>query len=145
MLQLEIDKRNEFEFQVDITGDDSKTAPIVEFKIVAPNVTLAYPTKKVNGLYEVAIDPLTGVLEPGKYTCEICVYLGDRFFVPMHESLELKPKIVPVVSHFTMNKVEAETPQIRVEAVTKKEPPITETVEVVRKKIQLKKKAVVTK
>lgn len=142
MLQIEIDKRNEFQFQVDITGDDSKVSPIVEFKIVSQNVTLAYPTKKINGLYEVAIDPLSGVLEPGKYTCEICVYLGDRFFVPMHESLELKPKIVPVVSQFTMNKVEAEAPTVKVESVTKKEQALTE---VVRKKITLKKKDVVTK
>jgi hypothetical protein len=146
MVQLEIDKKNEFEFQVEITGDPSKSTPKVEFKIVSPDLTLAFPTKHNNGLYEVSIPELTGILQPGKYVCEICVYLGDRYFVPMTESLELKPKIVPVVSSFKMNSVETEPPEVKVEAVIKKntEQAIQEASAAV-KKISFKRKNIVTK
>jgi len=146
MVQLEIDKKNEFEFQVEITGDSSKSTPKVEFKIVSPDLTLAFPTKHNKGLYEVSIPELTGILQPGKYVCEICVYLGDRYFVPMTESLELMPKLVPVVSGFKMNSVETEPPAVKVEAVVKKDTEnlIKETVSEI-KKITLKRKNIVTK
>ncbi len=65
----------------------------------------------------------------------------------MTESLELKPKVVPVVSSFKMNNVETEPPLVKVEAVVHKktEDTINETVAALKGKVTFKRKNVVAK
>jgi len=137
MLTFDIDKKNEFQFNMEITGDESGKTPIVEFRVKSSKVSLSFPAVKTGHLYEVAIDPLDGILTPGDYVCEVCVFLGDRYFVPVQEKMQLKPKLVPVVGEFKIN--EETPPEIKVESFQMKATPINEA-----KKITFKRKNVVS-
>lgn len=145
MIDLDIDKMNQLQFQVDIAGDNSKTVPKIEFKVVSEGLTLSFPATLNGSNYEVSIPPLSAMLAPGSYLAEIAVVLGDRYFVPLSESLVLNPKVQPVVKKVAVKKEETR-PTITIEAVnipaeTKMEPLVE--VAMVKPPVIFKRKAIV--
>lgn len=135
MFAFELDTQNQIQFEMDISGHVN-SPPKVEFRIVSEVMSLSFPAKQIGSLYEVTIEPLEKIIPAGSYTCEICVYMGDRFFVPVQETVEFVEKVVPVVKNFTVNKVSAPAPMITVESVVEKEPTIRPKVVFRKKEIQ---------
>lgn len=120
MLTLDLNEGSKFQFQLEITGDnDTGAKPIVEFKIVTPELSLSFPTKFTGSVFEVAIPKLANIVPSGKYSCELCVIMGDRYFVPLTEQVELKQPTQAVVSNFTpVNQPTEAVPTVKVTKVT---------------------------
>ncbi len=116
MIDLEIDKQNQLQFQVDIAGDNSKNEPRIDFRIVSEGLSLSFPAVRNGNNHEVTIPMLEGLLKPGTYKAEISVILGDRYFVPLTEEVVLNPKIEPKVNAVAVKGIDVR-PKITVEAV----------------------------
>lgn len=117
-----LDEENKFQFKMEIFGSsDSGSAPIVEFKIKLDRSSISVPAVLTeNGMYEVCIPPLSNIAKPGKYESQVSVIIGDRYFVPVTESVEIKEPVKPVISSITSQKVVNE-PKVSFEFVSKPE------------------------
>lgn len=128
MLSFELDKSNKFQFSMEIFGDnDTGASPIVEFKIKTGTTAFSFPaTLLENSVYEVNVPALGQMLKPGSYTTEVVVILGDRYFVPLTENIEVRTPIKPVVSNFRANNAAVAAPKVNVEFVRAPSPPMKE-------------------
>jgi hypothetical protein len=123
MLSFELDKSNKFQFSMEIFGEnDTGAAPIVEFKIKTDSAAFSFPAIPVeNSVYEVSVPALGSMIKPGTYITEVVVILGDRYFVPLSENVEVKAPLKPVISNFKANNAPAAAPKVSVEFVKKEE------------------------
>jgi hypothetical protein len=121
MFAFELDTQNNIQFEMDITGHVD-SPPKVEFRIISEAMNVSFPAKQTGSIYEVTIEPLEKIIPAGLYTCEICVYMGNRFFVPIQETVEFVEKVVPKIKNFTVNKISAQPPTITIESVVEKAP-----------------------
>ena len=122
MLTFNLNESHKFQFNMEIFGDnDTGAEPIVEFKIKSDNGSFSFPAKSLsNGVFEVSVPPLEKMLGSGSYDTEVVVILGDRYFVPLTEQLELRFPVKPIISNFKVNSDSVEAPKITVEMMKPK-------------------------
>jgi len=116
-------KRNEpcsFEFEMQITGD-AVGEPEVFFDLKAtPGLTLCFKAVHAgNGVYSVSLPVLERHVDAGTYPCEICVTIGDHFYVPLVEECTIKDAPKPVVNNLKMTSV-VKSPVVSVAAIQQK-------------------------
>lgn len=99
MIELEIDKESTFALEMKIDGDVSASAPpVMRFSIVTEDFTFSIPANRVdNGIYEVSCPKLKGILKPGEYQAQVEVFIEDKHFIPMSDTVVIKEEVKPVV------------------------------------------------
>lgn len=99
MIELETDKESTFTLEMKIDGDAGGSTPKMRFSIVSEDFTFSIPAERVeNGIYEIHCPKLKGILVPGEYEVMVEVFIDDKHFVPMTDTIRLKEEVKPVVT-----------------------------------------------
>lgn len=99
LIEIENDKETSFVLEMKIDGDAVGATPSMRFSIVSENFTLSIPAELVeNGVYEIRCPRLKGILPPGEYTVNAEVFIDDKHFVPLSDTIRLKEAVKPVVT-----------------------------------------------
>lgn len=102
MIELEHDKETSFTLEMKIDGDAGGDTPKMRFSIVSENFTFSIPAERVeNGVYEVHCPKLKGILPPGDYAVNVEVFIDDKHFIPMSDTIRLKETVKPTVTMST--------------------------------------------
>ena len=126
LIELDADKQTKFVLEMEIEGDvTSSEKPEMRFCLELHDFVLSMKaTKLSNGVYEIVCPALKGLAESGTYNASVEVYIGDKRFVPLTDTVKVKHDIKPVVK-MTEAKVEQPTVSVRVGQAS---PVITEAV-----------------
>jgi len=139
IVELDLDKETVFVLEMQIEGDSSSSESAeMRFCIEFDNYILALKAKKVeDGIYEITCPKLKGLTTTGTFNASVEVYIGDKRFVPLSESVNVKQDIKPVVK---ISESKAASPTISIKSQTKtetvvepKKPSITKTDTIVKK------------
>jgi len=99
MKKIDLDKETSFDLEMEIHGDvPSGTKSNVHFTILSENMNISFTGKKIeNGVYRVTIPPLKNILEAGLYNFQVNVIVGEKYFSPIQESVQLIEEIKPII------------------------------------------------
>lgn len=97
---INIDEVSSFSIELEINGDvDAMDKPIVRFNIINENYRLVFDAERIdNGIFEVTIPELKNVIKAGNYKCEFDVFLGNKHFVPVKDTIKLTESVAPTVT-----------------------------------------------
>lgn len=132
-MEIEIDKESSFTLEMKIDGEvSSKEPPKMRFSIVHEGITFSLNAKRVdNGVYEINVPKLKGILEAGEYEANVEVFIDGKHFVPLKETVKLKQEMKPTVKISESAKPAKADTEITVEKIEIKKPVIKKTDEVV--------------
>jgi hypothetical protein len=99
LIEIEDHKETSFILEMKIDGDAVGATPTMRFSIVSENFSLCIPAELVeNGVYEIRCPRLKGILPPGEYSVNAEVFIDDRHFVPLTDTIRIKEEVKPVVT-----------------------------------------------
>jgi hypothetical protein len=130
MIELDADKQTTFTLEMEIEGEvGSSEKPEMRFCLELHDYTLSMKAVRIgNGVYEITCPKLKGLAENGTYNASVEVYIGDKRFVPLTETVKVKQELKPVVK---MTEAKVDKPaavSVKVASVTEtKRPPSTIT------------------
>lgn len=132
-MEIEIDKESSFTLEMKIDGEvNSKEPPKMRFSIVSEGVTLSLNAKRVdNGVYEINVPKLKGMLEAGEYEANVEVFIDGKHFVPLKETVRLKQEVKPTVKISEAVKTTKTEPEITIESIQVRKPVLKKTEEIV--------------
>jgi len=133
IVELDLDHETVFMLEMEIEGDTSSRGKSeMRFCVEFDNYTLTLKAKKVeDGVYEIKCPKLKGLAEVGTYTANVEVFIDNKRFIPLTETVTVKQEIKPTVK---LAESKTQEPTIKVKAATKTDTPlITKTEEIVRK------------
>lgn len=132
-MEIEIDKESSFTLEMKIDGEvSSKEPPKMRFSIVHEGITFSLNAKRVdNGVYEINVPKLKGILEAGEYEANVEVFIDGKHFVPLKETVKLKQEMKPTVKIAESAKPAKAESEITVQKIEIKKPVIKKTDEVV--------------
>ncbi len=133
IVELDLDKETVFMLEMEIEGSTDEK-PEMRFCVEFNNYTLALKAKKVeHGVYEITCPKLKGITEVGSYTANVEVYIGDKRFVPLTETVTVKQDIKPVVK-ISESKAPPAAPTINIKPASKEtKAAITKTQETIQR------------
>ncbi len=127
IVELDLDKDTTFVLEMEIEGDINDK-PEMRFCIEFDNYTLNLKGTKLDGnFYEITCPKLKGLTETGTYAANVEVYIGDKRFIPLTETVRVKQDIKPVVK-LSEHKAAPAAPSITVKAATREISKTTETI-----------------
>lgn len=116
IVELNLDKETTFMLEMEIEGDTGEQAEM-RFCLEFDAYTMALKAKKVgNGMYEITCPKLKGIVEAGSYGANVEVYIGDKRFVPLQETVLVKQEIKPVVK-LSENKAPPSQPSVSIKSI----------------------------
>lgn len=132
-MEIEIDKESSFTLEMKIDGEvSSAEPPKMRFSIVHEGITLSLNAKRVdNGVYEINVPKLKGILEAGEYEANVEVFIDGKHFIPLKETVKLKQEMKPTVKISESTTPAKADTEITVEKIEIKKPVIKKTDEVV--------------
>lgn len=99
LIEIETDKQTSFILEMKIDGDAVGAVPRMQFSIVSEDFTLSIPAALIeNGVYEITCPKLKGILPPGEYEVKAEVFIEDKHFVPLSDTIRLKEAVQPIVT-----------------------------------------------
>jgi hypothetical protein len=135
-IEIELDKGGSIPLEMQIDGDASGT-PVMRFSIIAENFSVSVNAERIdNGVYEVNIPKLKGVLPAGQYKVVADVFIGDQYLpAVLEDKITLKgPPTASVKLAESVRKPTPKTPEVKV-SVTKVEekvgPVLTKTDQII--------------
>ncbi len=137
MIELDIDKESSFTLEMKIDGDvGTSRLPSMRFSIVSEDFTFSIPATRVeNGIYEVACPKLKGILKPGEYEVMVEVFIDEKHFVPMTDTIRIKEEVKPVVTMVDKKKpakvTEVSVAVTKIDATPLFENKLTKTTEII--------------
>lgn len=98
-MEIEIDKESSFTLEMKIDGEvSSAEPPKMRFSIIKENIIFSLNANRVdNGIYEITIPKLKGILEAGDYVANVEVFIDGKHFIPLTENIKLKQNLKPSV------------------------------------------------
>lgn len=98
-MEIELNKASKFTLEMKIDGEvASAQPPQMRFSIIGESMTVSINAKRIeNGIYEISIPVLEGVLGAGEYDANVEVFIDGKHFVPLKESIVLKQEPKPTV------------------------------------------------
>lgn len=132
IVELDLDKETVFVLEMEIEGDTSDK-PEMRFCVEFAQYTLALKAKRLSsGVYEITCPKLKGLTEAGSYTANVEVYIGDKRFVPLTETVKVKQDVKPVVK--IVESKQSDAPTINVKPATRDyKSEIVKTTETIKK------------
>ena len=97
IVELDLDKDTTFVLEMEIEGDINDK-PEMRFCIEFADFILTLKGKKVeDNFYEITCPKLKGLVETGSYTANVEVYIADKRYVPLTETVKIKQEVKPTV------------------------------------------------
>lgn len=134
MIELDIEKETSFTLEMQIDGDvSSSRKPEMRFSIVSEGFTFSVPARRVdNGVYEVTCPKLKGILKAGEYAVQVEVFIDDKHFVPMSDTIRLKEELKPTVKLAERHEPKPAEISVAIKhVVATKRPVLTKTEEII--------------
>lgn len=131
-MEIDIDKGSSFTLEMKIDGDvSSSDPPIMRFVIHCTDMALSFIADRVdNGVYEINIPKLAGIVDPGEYESDVEVIVDGKYFIPLKDKIRLRKDLQPVVKISDSGKPSHE---LSVSNITIKKPVIKKTDEIIRR------------
>lgn len=130
IVELDLDKETVFMLEMEIEGSTGEK-PEMRFCVEFDNYTMSLKAKKVSdGMYEITCPKLKGITEVGSYTANVEVYIGDKRFVPLTETVTVKQEVKPVVK---LAESKNTAPSITIKSSKECKPTIFKTTETIQK------------
>lgn len=133
IVELDLNQETVFILEMEIEGgDEARGKSEMRFCVEFDDYTLTLKAKKIeDGVYEIKCPKLKGLAEIGTYTANVEVFIDDKRFIPLTETVVVKQELKPVVKLVENKSVK---PIITVKSGIKPELPlITKTNEIIRK------------
>lgn len=98
-MDIEIDKASSFTLEMKIDGEvSSREPPVMRFSIVNKDIIISLNANRIdNGVYEIHIPVLKGILDAGEYQANVEVFIDGKHFIPLKETVKLKQELKPIV------------------------------------------------
>lgn len=115
-MEIELSKENKFTLEMKIDGDvSSPQPPQMRFSIIGESMTVSLNAKRIdNGVYEITVPALDGVLEAGTYDANVEVFIDGKYFVPLKENVILKKEPKPTVKISESVTAEPPAPTVKI-------------------------------
>lgn len=90
--KIELNEQTDMEFSLEVFGTTEQTQQ-VRLVIEGNGIEIGCPCKVENGEVTATIPKLKGILESGVYDVRLDVIVGDKYFCPLKEQIELNPLV----------------------------------------------------
>lgn len=135
LCSIDLNTSKDLEFTLQIFGTSASNKVEARFMIVGVDYTIACNCKQLEGGsgIMVHVPKLEGIIPAGVYKARFEVVLGDKFFVPVEDEIEL---VAPVKVTATMTTAETEATVVTMKMAT---PEVTEVTKATTVKARVKK------
>lgn len=123
MIEIKLDEASSLTMNMKLDGDTDGSQPKLRLSVLSEGVRYSFDATSNGDEYKIDFPVMEGKIEAGEYEAHVEITIGDRYFVPLTETVKFTKKVKPVVKLAEqMAKLDTPALQVKVGAVTKTQP-----------------------
>ena len=122
MIEIKLDEASSLTMNMKLDGDTNGAQPTLRFTVMSEGLCYSFEAKGSDeGEYKIDFPIMEGKIAAGEYEAQVEIVIGDKYFVPLQETVKFTKQVKPVVKLAEQMK-KMETVQVKLGSIKTAKP-----------------------